>query len=120
MADPRPKGLEDAGAEPSVEELRREQRREASHATLAHTQGQVHGALFGAVVCGLVGLVLGAVIGFLAFDEGSPARVVVPIVVAVFAAWAGLVYFGGRTPELERETLTIYGDPQDGTNPPRR
>ena len=116
MTDPRPKGLEDAGAEPSVEELRREQRREASHATLAHTQGQLHGALFGAAAFGLVGLVLGTVVGLVAFDADSPARFVVPAVVTVFSAWVGVVFWGGRTPEIKGETRTIYGEPEDGTS----
>ena len=39
-----------------------------------------------------------------------------PIVVAVFAGWAGLVYGGGRGPEVEHETMTIYGEPQDGSS----
>ena len=112
----RPKGLEDAHAEPTVEELRREQRREAGHTTYVHTQAQVHGALIGAVVFGLIGLGVGAIIGLSVFDSGSPARVVVPVVAAVFAGWAGLVFGGGRAPEVEHETMTIYGEPQDGTS----
>jgi len=113
----RPKGLEDAGAVPTVEELRREQRREASHASYVHTQGQVHGALVGGLVFGVIGAVLGVIIGLAAFDSDSAARFVVPVVVAVFAAWVGIVYWGGRTPELENETMTIYGEPEDGTTP---
>jgi hypothetical protein len=102
--------------EPTVEALRAEQREEAEHLTYAHTRGQMHGALFGAVAFGLLGLVVGGAIGLLAFDADSPARFVVPIVVAVFAGWAGLVYWGGRAPEVERETTTIYGEPEDGTS----
>jgi hypothetical protein len=113
----RPKGLEDAHEVPTVGELRREQRREAAHATYVHTEGQVHGLVFGALVFGAIGLALGALIGFLAFDADSPARFVVPAVVAVFSSWVGVVYFGGRTPELENETMTVYGEPEDGTNP---
>ena len=116
MAEPRRNGFDGAGAEPSVEDLRREQRQEASHATLAHTQGQLHGAFFGAVAFGLVGLVLGTLIGLVAFDADSPARFVVPAVVNVFAAWVGLVFWGGRTPETKGETRTIYGEPEDGTS----
>ena len=99
-----------------MEELRREQRRETGHTTYVHTQAQVHGALIGAVVFGLVGLGLGAIIALSVFDSGSAARVVVPVVVAVFAGWAGLVYGGGRAPEVENETMTIYGEPQDGSS----
>jgi hypothetical protein len=110
-----PKGLEDAHDVPTVDELRREQRREAAHVTYAHTQGHIHGLLGGGLVFGAAGLVLGALIGFIAFDGDSPARFVVPIIVAVFSAWVGVVYWGGRTPELENETLNIYGEPEDGT-----
>jgi hypothetical protein len=112
----RPKFLEDAHPEPSVEELRREQRREAGHLSYIHTQAQVHGALIGALVFGFIGLALGVVVGFAMFDAGSAGRVVVPVVAGVFAGWAGLVYGGGRAPEVENETLTIYGEPEDGTS----
>jgi hypothetical protein len=115
-AGDRPKWLEDAHPVPSLEELRREQHREARHATYVHTQAQVHGALIGAVVFGLVGLTLGVIVGLAMFDAGSAGRVVVPVVAGVFAGWAGLVYGGGRAPEVENETLTIYGDPEDGTS----
>jgi hypothetical protein len=113
----RPKGLEDAHAEPTVEELRREQRREAAGATLAHTEGHLHGALGGALVFGAIGLLLGLIVGFTFFDADSPARFVMPAVITVFAAWIGVVYWGGRTPELENETMSTSGEPQDGTTP---
>ena len=106
----------DARHEPSVESLRREQRDETSRGSYAHTPGQAHGALLGGLVFGAIGLVIGVAIGLLAFDADSPARFVVPIVVAVFAGWAGLVYWGGRGPEVEHETDTIYGEPQDGSS----
>ena len=118
----RPKGLEDAAAEPTVEELRREQRREASHTTYVHTQGQVHGALIGALVFGLVGLGLGAIIGLAMFDAGSAARIRGP------GRRHGVRRLGRPRvrrrprPEVEHETMTIYGEPQDGTSdrPPER
>jgi hypothetical protein len=113
----RPKGLEDAHEEPTVEELRREQRREATGATLANTQGHLHGASMGAIVFGAIGLLLGLVVGFTFFDGDSPARFVMPVVITAFGAWIGVVYWGGRTPELENETLTTRGEPQDGTTP---
>ena len=99
-----------------IDDLRQEQLDEAKGLTYAHTRGQVHGALFGALVFGAIGLVVGLAIGFLAFDAGSAARFVVPAVITVFAAWAGLVYWGGRAPEVEHETTTISGEPQDGTS----
>ncbi|MFL6204368.1 MAG: hypothetical protein ACJ739_03375 [Acidimicrobiales bacterium] len=107
----------DGRRERLVEELREEQRDEAKGVTYAHTRGQARGALLGALVFGAIGLVVGAAIGLLAFDADSPARFVVPAVVAVFAAWAGLVYWGGRAPEVTDETTTIYGEPEDGTTP---
>jgi hypothetical protein len=106
----------DRRTRPSVGELRREQREEMEHVTYVHTPGQVHGALLGAIVGAVIGLVLGLAVGFLAFDADSPARFVVPVVATVFAAWAGLVYWGGRAPEVEGETTTIYGEPEDGTS----
>jgi hypothetical protein len=113
----RPKGLEDAHATPTVEELRREQRREATGATLAHTEGHLRGAPIGAIVFGAIGLVVGLFVGFLFFDGDSPARFVMPAVITAFGAWIGVVYWGGRTPELENETMSATGEPQDGTTP---
>lgn len=117
-AGDRPKGLEDASETPSVEELRREQRREIANVRVYnHTEAQAKGATLGAMAFGAAGLVIGLLIGFLAFDGDSPARYVVPVVVTLFAGWMGLVYWGGRTPELENETLAASGEPQDGTTP---
>jgi hypothetical protein len=113
--DREPKGLEDAGTVPTVDELRREQRREAAGVTYAHTEGQMHGLIGGGLVFGAIGLVLGALIGFLLFDWDSPTPYVVAVMVTVFSAWVGVVFWGGRTPELENETLNIYGEPEDGT-----
>lgn len=112
----RPKGLEDAHDPPTVSELRREQRREISHAMFG-TAGQTHGAVFGGLAGAVLGAVIGVVVGFALFDGGSPARVVVPVVVAVFASLVGFVYWGGRTPELENETMTTAGMPESGTTP---
>jgi hypothetical protein len=113
----RPKGLEDASAVPTVAELRREQRREAAHTSYVHTQGQMHGALVGGLVFGAIGAVVGILGAVLVWDSGSAARIVLPIVVTVFAAWIGIVYWGGRTPELENETMSVTGEPEDGTTP---
>ena len=113
----RPEGLGGSGPEPTVDDLRHEQWDEARHTTFVHTRGQAHGLLFGGLVFGVAGLVLGGLIGLVAFDADSPARIVVPIIVAVFTSWVGVVYFGGRTPELEHETVDIHGRPEDGTSP---
>jgi hypothetical protein len=112
----RPKGLEDAGAVPSVEELRRQQRREISHATLG-TQGQTHGAIFGALGGAVVGAIAGLLVGLAFFDGDSPAPLVILIVVALFGSVIGFVYWGGRTPELENETMTSTGRPGSSSTP---
>ena len=113
--DQTPKGLEDAHGVPTVDDLRREQRREAAGVTYVHTEGQVHGLLGGGVVFGAIGLVLGALVGFIFFDADSPTPYVVAVMVTLFSAWVGVVFWGGRTPELENETLNIHGEPEDGT-----
>jgi hypothetical protein len=59
------------------------------------------GDLIGAIVFGLVGLVLGAIIGLAMFDAGSTGRIVLPVVAAVFATWAGLEYGDGRENEAQ-------------------
>jgi hypothetical protein len=110
MATPEPRHR------PSVGELRREQRDEIEHARYVHTRGQVHGALLGGLIGVAAGLVIGLVIGFLAFDADSAGRFVAPAVTTVFAGWAGIVYWGGRGPEVEGETTTIYGAPEDGSS----
>jgi hypothetical protein len=111
-----PKYLEAEGDEPTVAELREEQRREAASMHLYnHTEAQARGGVVGSIVFGAIGLVVGIVIGLVFFDGDSPARFVVPACIAVFAGWVGVVYWGGRTPELENETMTIYGEPEDGT-----
>lgn len=113
--DHRPKGLEDAHEVPTVDELRREQRREAAGVNYVHTEAQTHGLLGGGVIFGAAGLVIGVLLGFLLFEWDSPAPYVFAAMVTVFSAWVGVVYWGGRTPELENETLNIYGEPEDGT-----
>lgn len=115
----RPKGLEDASAQPTVDELRREQRREMENVTFG-TEGQTRGAFFGALAFGAVGLVLGALIGLLLFDGDSPGRVVLPVIVTLFAGVMGFVYWGGRTPELENETMSTTGEPGSSSTPRSR
>ncbi len=111
----RPKGLEDADPTPTVEQLRREQRREISHVSFG-TEGQTHGAVFGSLAGLIAGTILGVLLGLLLFDDG-PARVVVPVMGALFGSVVGFVYWGGRTPELENETMTTTGLPESGTTP---
>lgn len=112
----RPKGLEDAGETATVSDLRREQRHEIEHVTLG-TEGQTHGAVFGGLGGAIAGAIIGLLVGLAIFDAGSPARVVAPIMGALFGSVIGLVYWGGRTPELENETMTTTGRPSGSSTP---
>lgn len=111
----RPKGLEDADATPTVDQLRREQRREIEHVTFG-TEGQTHGAVVGSLVGMVLGAVLGLLVGQLLFDE-SPAEWIAPVMGALAFSVVGFVYSGGRTPELENETMSTTGRPESGTTP---
>ncbi len=111
----RPKGLEDADATPTVGQLRREQRREIERVTFG-TEGQTHGAVFGGLAGMVVGAILGALLGVLLFDDGT-ARAIAAAMGALFGSVVGFVYWGGRTPELENETMTTSGLPESGTTP---
>jgi len=112
----RPKGLEDTEGAPSVDELRREQRREIENVTFG-TEGQTRGAFFGALAFAAVGLIIGVLVGLVLFDGDSPGRFVVPVVVTLFAGVMGFVYWGGRTPELENETMSASGEPGSSSTP---
>ncbi len=111
----RPKGLEDR-PDPTPEDLRLQQQREMQRAMFG-TEGQTHGAVLGSLGGALVGLLIGLAVGFLVFDAGSPARWVAPLLATLAGSTAGFVYFGGRTPELENETMTAAGEPGIGTTP---
>ncbi len=115
-AGDRPKGLDTAGGAPTVAELRQEQRREIANVTLG-TEGQTRGAFFGALAFAAVGLVLGALVGLALFDGDSPGRVVLPVIIMLFAGVMGFVYWGGRTPELENETMSTSGEPGIASTP---
>ena len=112
----RPKGLEDTVGAPTAGELRRQQQREMRGAILG-TEGQTHGALFGALGGAVVGAVIGVLLGLALFEASSAARVVIPIVATVAGAVIGFVYWGGRTPELENETMTATGEPGGSSTP---
>ncbi len=71
--------------------------------------GWIAGALLGAVVAFGIALAL--------FDADSPARIILPITGACAGSAAFFVYWGGRNPELENETMTADGQPGIGTTP---
>jgi uncharacterized protein YcfJ len=106
--------------EPSVAELRRDQRHEMARSSIV-TPGQWHGAVGGAVLGALIGGILGLVIALVAVGDG-PAVVVIPLVGLAFGAAAGLVYQGGRNPEREHELEAADGSPDRSAavagNPP--
>lgn len=115
-AGDRPRGLEDAGAEPTIDELRIQQRREARHLGLG-TEGQTMGAVWGSLIGAALGLLVGAAAGWAFLSAGAAARILIAIVVAIAGAVVGFVYWGGRTPELRNETMTATGGPGDGSTP---
>jgi hypothetical protein len=109
-ASTRPRGLEDDGGAPSVDDLRRQQQREIEHIGVG-TEGQTKGASVGAVVGALIGaLVLFAVACVI--SDSAAVRVVLPVMGALFFSVAGGVYGGGRRPELTNETVDLEGRPE--------
>lgn len=114
----RPKGLEDVEGTPTPAELRRQQQREMEHVGLG-TSSQFKGATFGTVAGGVIGAVVIGIIGWLVLsDLDTGLRIGLPLIVGAAAgAAAGFVYWGGRTPELENETMTASGEPQIGSTP---
>lgn len=112
----RPQGLEEVDGRPDVADLRRQQQDEMTRTGLG-SPAQFKGAVLGWVVGAIVGAVIFLVIGLVFFDSGSPARFVLPILGACAGAAAFFVYWGGRNPELENETMTAQGEPGIGTTP---
>ena len=106
----RPRGLEDAHAEPTVSDLRRQQRREAEHVGLG-TEGQTKGAALGWRVGAMAGGLLLLAIGAVASDAGV-VKIVMALMGAAFGGVAGAVYGGSRRPELTNETLDPDGRPE--------
>jgi hypothetical protein len=106
--------------DPSVGELRRQQRAETSGNGLG-TPGQWHGAIGGGLIGGIVGGLLLLAVAFVAFRDG-PVLVVLPVIGMGFGAVVGMVYEGGRNPEREGELLGADGAPDPSTavagNPP--
>jgi hypothetical protein len=112
----RPQGLEEVDGAPSADDLRQQQQDEMTRTGLG-SPAQFKGASLGWIVGAVIGAALALVIGLAFFDGDSPARFVLPIVGACAGAAAFFVYWGGRTPELENETMTAQGRPGIGTTP---
>jgi hypothetical protein len=103
--------------------LRGEQRDEVAHGPSASgaphmTTGQWQGMVLGAALGAVIGAVLLLPLALVPFLEPAGARVaLVCLVGALAGAVAGGVYWGGRTPELEGETVDVDGRPSSGTTP---
>lgn len=110
----RPQGL-DADGPPDVADLRRQQQDEMTRTGLG-SPAQFKGAAAGWIV----GAVLGALIAFavsFAVVDSTAGRVILTVVGACAGSAAFFVYWGGRNPELENETMTADGRPGIGTTP---
>lgn len=84
----------------------------AFHMTTGQWKGMVLGGALGAVI----GAVLLLPLALIPFLDPVAARVgLVTLCGALAGAAAGGVYWGGRAPELEGETMDADGRPSDGT-----
>lgn len=110
-----PKGLEGV-SHPDAADLRRQQQDEMTKVGLG-SPAQFKGAAGGWIVGALVGAALFFLVALVVFDSDSPGRYILPITGACAGSAAFFVYWGGRTPELENETMTAEGEPGIGTTP---
>ena len=113
--DDDPKGLEGID-DPDVDDLRRQQQDEMTKVGLG-SPAQFKGAAGGWIVGALLGAAVAFVVALVIFDSGSPGRLILPITGACAGSAAFFVYWGGRNPELENETMTADGQPGIGTTP---
>jgi hypothetical protein len=111
----RPRGLEDV-SQPDAADLRRQQQDEMTKVGLG-SPAQSKGAMGGWLIGALLGAAVFFLVALVAFDSDSPARLILPITGACAGSAAFFVYWGGRTPELENETMTADGRPGIGTTP---
>jgi outer membrane lipoprotein SlyB len=93
---------------PSLREIREDQQVETSDIALG-SPAQWRGALVGALLGALLGAVVASVVA-LAVLSGA-ARVVIPVMGALFGMVAGAVYQGGRNPERAGELQAPDGRP---------
>jgi hypothetical protein len=105
-------------------ELYRRQREEGAEKTwggvVPMTAGQGKGAIFGIVVGAVIGAALFWPFGFISWgtDVSLGLRILTAAIIgAIAGSTAGVLYFGGRVPELDGETLSADGLPGTGTSP---
>ena len=100
----------------SVADQLERQRHEASHLG-GHTKGGFAGALIG----GAIGALLLWPFGFIGWGGAEVALGLRILTCAIIGALAGgtvgVVYWGGRLPELDGSTLSASGEPQSSTSP---
>jgi hypothetical protein len=84
----------------------------------ASTDAQAKGLLTGSLVGGAIGLVLLLPVALIPFGFSLTGRLLMcGIIGALAGGTAGALYFGGRMPELEGETVDADGSPSVGTTP---
>lgn len=99
--------------------LQEEQRRETEDFGMVGTQAQRRGLVGGGALGGLIGAALFAPFGFISWgaDIGPGLRFATVAVIGFLAgATVGAVYWGGRLPELEGETVNADNSPGGGTS----
>lgn len=102
-------------------ELRAEQQDEAAQSwggpgVPVMTDAQAKGFAFGAIVGGAVGALVLLPLALIPFLDPAIARVLIVVLAGALAGGtAGALYFGGREPELEGETLDANGRGSVGT-----
>ena len=108
-----------AGDDPST--LREEQAAENAEPLVTGgppfmTGGQWKGLVLGGLAGAVVGALLFLPVAFIPFLDAVGARIVLVLIIGGLAgATVGAVYWGGRTPELEHETVDVNGRPSIGT-----
>lgn len=114
---PRKYATSDAPA--TSQDLRDEQRRETENMGPFGTQGQRQGIVGGGAIGGVIGALLFLPVGFVSWgaDIGAGARFATMAAIGfLVGATAGAVYWGGRLPELEGETVNADNTPGGGTS----
>lgn len=115
-------GTKDTGGK--TDALESEQSSEADKAWAgpgvpASTDGQVKGLFIGSLVGGAIGLVLLLPLAFIPVGGlALTGRLILCAIVGALAGGtAGAMYFGGRVPELQGETMDADGRPSVGSTP---
>lgn len=82
------------------------------------TGGQWQGMVVGGLLGGAIGVMVLLPVALIPFVESVGLRLLAVVVIGWLAgATAGAIYGGGRTPELEGETVDVDGRPSIGTSP---